>query len=106
MKRRLQVLLVNPPVYDVAAYGFWSAPLGLLYVGAVLRENGMDLALLDCLTEREEKRREDGRAPFVKQSVKSPDSFKGIRKRLKRYGMSRQDAEKGLCAMEPPGLLL
>ena len=38
MKMRLQVLLINPPIYDVAAYGFWSAPLGLLYVGAVLRK--------------------------------------------------------------------
>ena len=33
MKRPLQVLLVNPSIYDVSAYGFWSAPLGLLYMG-------------------------------------------------------------------------
>lgn len=106
MKRRLQVLLINPPVYDVAAYGFWSAPLGLLYVGAVLRQNGMDLTLLDCLKENEEKRGEDGRAPFVKQKAAVPEVLRGLGKRFRRYGLPRSEVETRLRAMESPDLVL
>ena len=102
----LQVLLINPPIYDVAAYGFWSAPLGLLYVGAVLRKNGMELALLDCLKEREDKRKEDGRAPFFKQKAASPEPFKGLSRRFRRYGAKLEEMEAELRAAKTPDLVL
>ncbi len=35
-KKLLRVLLINPWIYDFAAYSFWSSPLGLLYVGSIL----------------------------------------------------------------------
>ena len=34
MKRR--ILLVNPPIYDFAAYDFWLKPYGLLRVAGLL----------------------------------------------------------------------
>ena len=27
-----KILLVNPPIYDFAAYDFWLKPYGLLYI--------------------------------------------------------------------------
>jgi hypothetical protein len=34
---RLRILLVNPPVYDFAAYDFWPKPYGMLTVAGYLR---------------------------------------------------------------------
>jgi radical SAM superfamily enzyme YgiQ (UPF0313 family) len=104
--KRFKVLLVNPYIYDVAAYGFWSAPLGLLYIGSILRENGMKVSLLDCLTEQEGKRKEDGRAPFVKEKVDSPRAARGLGKRFRRYGMSRDEVASRLAGIEHPDLIL
>ena len=33
-----KILLVNPPIYDFAAYDFWLKPYGLLSVAGFLRE--------------------------------------------------------------------
>ena len=43
------VLLVNPVIHDFAAYDFWARPLGLLWVGALLRHGGARVSLLDCM---------------------------------------------------------
>jgi hypothetical protein len=32
-----KILLVNPPVYDFAAYDLWAKPLGLLYLSSLLK---------------------------------------------------------------------
>ncbi|MGA3173103.1 MAG: radical SAM protein [Syntrophorhabdales bacterium] len=101
-----KVLLINPYVYDVSAYSFWSAPLGLLQIGSILRENGMEVELLDCLLERDEKRKEDGRAPFVKQRAENPEPASSIGKRFNRYGISADELRARLCALAAPDLVL
>jgi radical SAM superfamily enzyme YgiQ (UPF0313 family) len=106
VNRQLKVLLINPYIYDVSAYGFWSSPLGLLYVGSILRENGMHVTLLDCLPEQEDKRKEDGRAPFVKQRVENPPAAAGVKKKFRRYGMSRDEVATRLTSMSKPDLVL
>jgi len=47
--KKKSILLVNPWIHDFAAYDFWMKPLGLLYVGAILRAAGYEVGLLDCL---------------------------------------------------------
>jgi hypothetical protein len=39
----LKILLVNPPVYDFAAYDFWVKPYGLLSVAGYLCRKWVDL---------------------------------------------------------------
>lgn len=102
----LKVLLINPYIYDVSAYSFWSAPLGLLYIGAILKRNGMQVELLDCLRENEQKRKEDGRAPFEHRAVESPEPSRGLSKRFKRYGISQGEFERAIVAREAPDLVL
>jgi radical SAM superfamily enzyme YgiQ (UPF0313 family) len=106
LKRRIDVLLINPYIYDVAAYGFWSAPLGLLYMGAILRKAGMNVTLLDCLTEHEKKRKDDGRAPFMKERVDNPGATKGLLKTFRRYGMAREEVAARLAVMKSPDIVL
>ncbi|MBN2376301.1 MAG: hypothetical protein JXD22_07865, partial [Sedimentisphaerales bacterium] len=43
------VLLINPPVYDFAAYDFFNKPLGLLYLGSFLQSHSYQVALIDAL---------------------------------------------------------
>ena len=104
----MNVLLVNPHIYDFAAYGFWSSPLGLLYLGSILRENHMDITLVDCMLQVEEKRKPDGRAPFPKKkdSRPLPPLLGSIKKRLKRYGMSEPRMREALQSAPPPDLVL
>ena len=92
--KTLRALLINPYIYDFAAYNFWSSPLGLLYMGSILRENGFEIKLIDCMEVQEGKRKEDGRAPFIKEKVAKPASLKGIKKHFRRYGISPQEFKK------------
>jgi hypothetical protein len=98
---RLKVLLVNPYIYDFSAYSFWSNPLGLLYIGAILRQNGMEISLIDCLQVVEAKRKGDGRGPFIKEKAVLPVLLKDTKKKYRRYGISRE-AFLGKCALLPP----
>lgn len=102
----MRALLINPSIYDFAAYSFWSSPMGLLYMGSLLRRNGIEIDLLDCTRVVESKRKNDGRAPFVKEIVPNPPSLKGIKKRFKRYGLSRENLTKELSQMEAPDVIL
>ena len=105
-KKPLRVLLINPCIYDFAAYSFWSSPLGLLSLGGILRQNGMEVNLIDCMRVVEAKRKADGRAPFVKENVANPPALKHIRKRFKRYGISRDTLMEELSKIERPDLIL
>jgi radical SAM superfamily enzyme YgiQ (UPF0313 family) len=104
--KHLRALIINPYIYDFSAYNYWSTPLGLLYIGSILRKNGIEITLIDCLKVDENKRKDDGRAPFLKEKVENPQSLKGIRKRLKRYGISKETLIKELSFLEPPDLTL
>lgn len=104
--KTLMALLINPYIYDFAAYNFWSSPLGLLYVGSILRENGFETKLIDCMEVQEKKRKEDGRAPFIKEKVTQPAPPKGIKKHFKRYGISPQELKKRLSESDEPDLIL
>lgn len=104
--KQLHALLINPFFYDFSAYSFWSTPLGLLYMGAILRENGILLSLIDCVRVVENKRKKDARAPFLKERVETPQILQGIEKRLKRYGISREVLREELLAQEKPDMVL
>ena len=104
--KQLKALLINPYIYDFAAYNFWSSPLGLLYVGSILRKNGFEIGLIDCMKVQEEKRKEDGRAPFFKEKVTKPAALKDIKRNFRRYGISPQELIKRLSEVEKPDLVL
>ncbi len=43
------LLLINPWIYDFAAYDLWLKPLGMLYLAGYLRQQGYQIHLIDCL---------------------------------------------------------
>jgi len=95
MKRTMKgrILLINPWIYDFAAYCEWSAPLGLLIIAAVLEENDYEVALIDCLDRRHPKLppglREDayGCGKFLKTLVDKPAVIGHVPRRYGRYGL-------------------
>jgi radical SAM superfamily enzyme YgiQ (UPF0313 family) len=101
-----RVLAVNPYIYDFAAYNFWSSPLGLLYISAILRRNGLPVEFIDCMTTDENKRKPDGRGPFFKEKVPKPEALGIVPKPLRRYGMSPGEVARALATREEPALVL
>jgi radical SAM superfamily enzyme YgiQ (UPF0313 family) len=88
------ILLINPWIFDFTAYDFWMKPLGLLYVGALLRENtNSRLHILDCLDRyhprlpKKTKSKGDGRGPFFKEEVKKPSVLRDVPRKFSRYGI-------------------
>ena len=45
----MQILLINPPIYDFACFDYWLKPLGLLYIADFLRKNNINIELFDFL---------------------------------------------------------
>ncbi|NUM82309.1 radical SAM protein, partial [bacterium] len=87
--KRPAILLVNPYLYDFAAYDLWIKPLGLLYLGAVLGENGCDVTLLDALDRHHPdvlalqnrthaKSKQYGDGYFFKETVEKPREFSDV----------------------------
>ncbi|MCS7280430.1 MAG: cobalamin-dependent protein [Desulfobacterota bacterium] len=99
------VLLVNPYIYDFAAYNYWSKPLGLLYIGGILRKNKIEVLLIDCMEEDKRKKKEDGRSPYVKEKVKKPDALKEIKRPLRRYGISPKRLVAALKEIPNPDMI-
>ncbi|HVN95384.1 MAG TPA: radical SAM protein [Syntrophorhabdaceae bacterium] len=104
--RTLNALLLNPYIYDFAAYSFWASPLGLLYMGSILRKNGFEIHLIDCMKTNEKKRKQDGRAPFFKEKVRKPEPLRDIKRNFRRYGMSPDELKSALSGIDEPDLIL
>lgn len=96
--KKKSILLVNPWIHDFAAYDFWMKPLGLLYVGAILRAAGYEVGLLDCLDLTSEpqkftpalkppQRRDFGRGHFYKENIPKPEALRDIPRQYRRYGI-------------------
>ncbi|MBP1747676.1 MAG: Fe-S oxidoreductase [Deltaproteobacteria bacterium] len=103
---RPRVLAVNPYIYDFAAYNFWSSPLGLLYIASILRKNSLPVQFIDCMLVREDKRKPDGRGPFIKEKVPKPETLRSVPKQFRRYGTSPDEFVRILEMHEAPDLVL
>jgi radical SAM superfamily enzyme YgiQ (UPF0313 family) len=109
---RGRILLINPWIYDFAAYCEWGSPLGLLSLAAVLKENGYEVALADCLDRRHPKLpcsiREDayGCGKYLKTFVEKPPPLRGVQRRYGRYGLPLDVFDEELECQPPPDAIL
>jgi pyruvate-formate lyase-activating enzyme len=111
------VLLVNPWIHDFAAYDFWMKPLGLLYLGGILRAQGRRVILLDCLEIKsipEEataalkfpKPGAFGKGHFYKEPIPKPESLRPILRHFRRYGIPPAVLERSISSLPRPDLIL
>jgi radical SAM superfamily enzyme YgiQ (UPF0313 family) len=108
MKKR--ILLINPWIYDFAAYDFWIKPLGLLCLASFLRKNGYHVDLVDCLDpwnvqmrnvagKKLPRRFQSGHGKYFKEVIPKPDTLKGIPKNYHRYGITPQIFHEALLSL-------
>ena len=112
MKGR-NVLLVNPWIYDFAAYDMWAKPLGLLRLGALLRKNGCEVDYIDCLRsphpvmkQKPPKVMPGGHGKFYRQIIEKPKQFKSVRRNYSRYGISIEAFMHDLAGVKRPDAVL
>jgi hypothetical protein len=92
----MRILLVNPPIYDFAAYDFWLKPYGLLSIAGYLRGKA-DFAIFDYLdrlhpfhagkSDLESDRW--GRGRFHCEKIPNPPCLKDIPRHFRRFGLPR-----------------
>ncbi len=110
--RAPHVLLVNPWIHDFAAYDFWAKPLGLLQLGALLRQWGIRVSYRDCLDRfhpTAPPARTDGRfgrGPYLKSQISKPSGLEDVPRRFSRYGIFPEWFREDLSRLFPPDLIL
>ncbi len=106
------ILLVNPWIHDYAAYDFWARPLGLLYIGAVLRDHGYRVSYIDCLNRFHSKLpftdpgKRSGRGPYPKTRLPKPELLLDVPRHYSRYGIRPEWLREDLLGLDGPDLIL
>ncbi len=102
-------LLINPWIYDFAAFDLWARPLGLLYIASLLRSAGYEVDWIDCtdrfdpeITEKQGKATSFGCGGYYSEEVEKPAVLRWMNRRYKRYGMPVEVFISRLRRMEPP----
>ena len=103
-----KILLVNPSIYDFAAYDFWLKPAGMLTVAGFLRGKA-DFKLFDYLDRQnpfiagQKKLESDrwGRGRFYCRQIPVPPVLKAIPRYFRRFGLPRNMFTKFLADEEP-----
>lgn len=110
------ILLVNPWITDFAAHDLWSKPLGLLSLGALLRDGGCGVALIDCV-ERHDPFPEQGAGilpgtdraygtgKFPRTPVEKPTAYREIPRRYYRFGIQPESLRRKLRSLPRPDLI-
>lgn len=100
-----RLLLLNPWIYDFAAYDFFAAPLGLLTLAGLLLERGYEVEFLDCLAG---PRRPGpyGTGRYPKDNLPTPPVVADVPRRYGRYGAPEAAVRARLKELAPPDAIL
>ncbi len=103
---RPPLLLINPWIYDFAAYDFFAKPLGLLYLAGLLEAQGYEVHFLDCLGAPHARSGTFGTGRYPKEILPPPPALKGITRRYGRYGISEAAFRERLSQVPKPTAIL
>ena len=112
-----RLLLINPWIYDFAAFNLWVEPIGLLSIASILREHGYELDFIDCLDRynpellklqglSEPKGNAYGTGKYHRQPVEKPEVVKHISRYFCRYGITPDIFEAELDRRAKPDVVL
>jgi radical SAM superfamily enzyme YgiQ (UPF0313 family) len=111
------LLLINPWIYDFAAFDLWLKPMGLLYLAGHLRQHGYGVQLLDCLDRAHvelgkfpgaplPKIQEYGVGKFPRQHIPTPAVLRDMSRPYRRYGIPEVVFVNRLNAIPEPAAIL
>jgi len=104
------LLLINPWIYDFAAYDLWSQPLGLLYIASFLRHDGYRISYIDCLrsdnSTYEKKPSRYGQGTYRREIVTQPEILANIPRKYARYGITVNEFLAKLDQVPMPDAIL
>jgi len=103
-----KILLVNPPIYDFAAYDFWLKPYGILTIAGFLREKAK-FKLFDYLDRMHSfmaqnkglKSDKWGKGRFYEEQIPNPKILEHIPRHYRRFGLPRKFFRKFLKQNTP-----
>jgi len=108
-----QALLINPWIYDFAAFDMWAFPLGLLSLSALLKRAGWEVSYIDC-TDRHhpsiagkvprEKIYHQGK--YYSEIVEKPSVLSFVPRRYRRYGIPEEAFKNDLSREKRPDAIL
>lgn len=110
------VLLINPPIYDFAAFDLWAKPLGLLYVAAALEAVGHQVTLLDCLDrfhpavakvtgKHGPRRRSFGTGSYFWTEAPPPSCYADVPRIYRRFGLPADVIRAELTSRPRPDVI-
>jgi len=110
------VLLVNPPIYDFAAFDLWARPLGLLYIAAALEEYSHEVRIVDCLDrlhpdtaglkgKNAPKKRRFGTGHYYRREAPRPAVLAHVPRIYRRFGLPAETIEREMRAGFTPDLV-
>lgn len=106
-----KALLINPWITDFTAYDLWSKPIGLLYLANLLKTNGVEVELLDCLDRRhsliteEMKFSEFGTGKYTREIIEKPEVIAHIPRYFARYGVPYELVKQYMLRVEKPDII-
>lgn len=112
-----RVLLVQPPIYDFAAFDLFVYPLGLLELGASLEAAGCRVTLVDALDRydlslnsivkptKPPTFRGDGCGHFPRERIEPPAALAKIPRRFHRFGLPAPTLRERIAAAGRPDLV-
>jgi len=105
------VLLINPWIYDFAAYDFWNKPVGLLAIGNTLSRNGFSTYLIDCLDRYQlppllQNSKKYATGKFIRTPAPKPQVLSHIQRHYCRYGMPLKFFLRKLNSIPTPQVVM
>ncbi len=109
-----RALLINPWIYDFAAFDLWAKPLGLLYLSTLLKKTGFQVRLADCLDRLHpdsaappaKKRWAAGTGQWARAEVAKPLALADIPRQWSRYGWPEDLFVREVSAGPRPDVIL
>jgi len=100
----MNILAINPWIYDFAAYDFWLKPYGFLVILTYLKNKGINIEYIDCL--KKETKDNFGRGKYYSEKIKKPEIFNSIPRYYKRYGITIEEFKQYLNNKNPDYILI
>lgn len=89
----MNILAINPWIYDFAAFDFWLKPYGFLSLLTYLKDRGVNVDYIDCL-DKKISRDTFGRGKYYHEMIPKPQCVAGVPRYFKRYGMTPREFEE------------